>query len=453
MIKKILILFTLSFFSYSQNDVIGEYLIVKNDSTSFYTFTKKGAYFSKLNGSGRIIYDYVPYKNPIPKSLDRISLNSLSATKSSKGIYFLYPGGGIVYKYLDGSIVRIDDSFAHRNQFSGFFFSYNQELYLLGGYGYWATKSYLTKFNFQSGSWDRIETYGSPPKHGINQGSFIKDGNSVFAFDFFSKKNAGAVNEKNRSLFELNLSTMNWNKKGMLLEFSEKGIEEKIMAAKIPKGDGLIVKYQSDDFFKIFTPRNNLVSTYKLEDKIPKFGNNAISIGSTVVFGSNSADNTTKKIVTIDLGKLSVDKKQQMVMDQNQMFKRYLVFVFIFLVLLTVSLFTYFKNYVTIFYVSNNAIRNEKGTLLLTKDEISVLNILINKKETENSVLLNLFDDKTKSAESIIKIKNKIIKDFNFKFFSFFGKELILKKVSKRDSRQVVYSIENRTKLLYEEMP
>ena len=88
MIKKILILFTLSFFSYSQNDVIGEYLIVKNDSTSFYTFTKKGAYFSKLNGSGRIIYDYVPYKNPIPKSLDRISFNSLSATRSSKGIYF-----------------------------------------------------------------------------------------------------------------------------------------------------------------------------------------------------------------------------------------------------------------------------------------------------------------------------------------------------------------------------
>ena len=84
---------------------------------------------------------------------------------------------------------------------------------------------------------------------------------------------------------------------------------------------------------------------------------------------------------------------------------------------------------------------------------MSVLNILINKKETENTVLLNLFENKTKSADSIIKRKNKIIKDFNFKFLSFFGKELILKKASKRDSRQVVYSIENRTKLLFEEMP
>ena len=453
MIKKTLILFTLSFFSYSQNDIIGEYLIVKNDSTSFYTFTKNGAYFSKLGISERVVYDFIPYKNPIPKSLDRVGMNGLSATKSSGDIYFLYPGGGIVYKYVNSSIVRVDDSFAHRNQFSGFFFSHNQELYLLGGYGYWATKSYLTKFDFQSGSWDRVETYGSAPKHGINQGSFVKDGNSVFVFDFFSKKTASAVDEKNSSLFELDLSTMNWNKKGMLLEFSEKGIEEKIIAAKIAKEGGLIVKYQSDDFFKIFTPKNNLVSTYRPEDKVPKFGNNAISIGSTVVFGSNSADNMTKKIVTIDIGKLDAYKKQQMVMDQNQMFKRYLVFVFVFLVLLTVSLFTYFKNYVTIFYVSNNAIRNEKGTLLLTKDEMSVLNILINKKETENTVLLNLFENKTKSADSIIKRKNKIIKDFNFKFLSFFGKELILKKASKRDSRQVVYSIENRTKLLFEEMP
>ena len=453
MIKKLLLLFLFSFFSYSQNSVIGDYLIVKNDSTSFYTFTKKGAYFSKLEDSERVVYDFIPYKNPIPKSLDRVSMSGLSATRSFDGIYFLYPGGGIVYKYTNRSILRIDDSFAHRNQFSGFFFSYNKELYLLGGYGYWATKSYLTKFNFQSGSWDRVETNGSPPKHGINQGSFVKDGDSVFVFDFFSKKNTSTVDEKNNSLFELDLSTMSWSKKGLLLEFSEKGLEEKITAAKIPWLGSLIIKYQNDDFFKIFNPKNNLVYTYLNEDKVPKFGNNAISIGSTVVFGSNSADNSTNKIVTVNLGKFSANKKQQMVMDQNQMFKRYLVFVFVFLVLLTVSLLTYFKNYINIFYVSNNAIRNEKGTLLLTKDEMSILSVLIQKKETENSVILDLFDDKTKSADSIIKRKNKIVKDFNFKFLSFFGKELILKKASKRDSRQVVYSIESRTKLLFEEMP
>ena len=111
----------------------------------------------------------------------------------------------------------------------------------------------------------------------------------------------------------------------------------------------------------------------------------------------------TKKIVTINLNKFNIDKPKEMVMDQNQMFKLYLGFVFVFLVLLILSIFTYFKKYIAIFYVSNNAIRNEKGTLLLTKDEISVLNILSGQKETENSVLLKLFEDKTKSADSIVK--------------------------------------------------
>lgn len=453
MIRKFLLLFALGGFSYSQNDISDDYLILKNDSISFYTFTKQGVYFSKLTESGKTTFLYNTYKKPIPKSLERIKLNGLSCARSKEGIYFLYPGGGIVYKYINGSIVRIDDSFAHRNQFSGFFFSYNEELYLLGGYGYWTSKNYLTKFNFQSGSWDLIKTSGTPPKFGINQGSFVKDGSSVFVFDFFSKKADKVDDEKNHSLFELNLSKMSWNKKGMLLEFSDKGIEEKILATKISGQGNLIVKYQNDNFFKTFNPKKNFVSTYFSDGKIPEFGNNAIILDSTLVFVSNSADNMTKKIVTINLNKFNIDKPKEMVMDQNQMFKLYLGFVFVFLVLLILSIFTYFKKYMAIFYVSNNAIRNEKGTLLLTKDEISVLNILSGQKETENSVLLKLFEDKTKSADSIVKRKNKVIKDFNFKFLSYFGKELILKKLSKSDSRQVVYFIENRTKLLYEEIP
>ena len=65
-------------------------------------------------------------------------------------IYFLYPGGGIVYKYINGSIVRIDDSFAHRNQFSGFFFSYNEELYLLA---VMATGPLKTSYKIQFSIW------------------------------------------------------------------------------------------------------------------------------------------------------------------------------------------------------------------------------------------------------------------------------------------------------------
>ena len=170
--KLSLLIFFISGFLLSQNNIENDYLIVKKDSTSFYTFTKKGVYISTLNQSNEISYFYKDYAKSIPKSLVQAELKSLSAVVFLESVYFLYPGGGIVYKYNDNVIQRIDDSFAHRNQFSGFFFEYNNELYLLGGYGYWDAKSYLTKFDFQSGSWDKVDVRGTPPSSGINQGSF-----------------------------------------------------------------------------------------------------------------------------------------------------------------------------------------------------------------------------------------------------------------------------------------
>ena len=143
-------------------DLISEPLVVKKDSVSFYTFTKEGVYESTLSKENKINYTFSEYSEQLPKSLTEIPISYLSTTTLNGAIYFLYPGGGIVYQYVDGSIVRIDDSFAHRNQFSGFFFSYKNELYLLGGYGYWSSKNVLTKFNFQTGSWDVLPIEGLP---------------------------------------------------------------------------------------------------------------------------------------------------------------------------------------------------------------------------------------------------------------------------------------------------
>ena len=65
--------------------------------------------------------------------------------------------------------------------------------------------------------------------------------------------------------------------------------------------------------------------------------------------------------------------------------------------------------------------------------------------------LLKLFADKTKSKDSTVKKKNKIIKSFNLKFLNYFGQNLIVKKVNKNDSRQVIYSIAPKTSLLPDE--
>ena len=450
--KLTLLIFFLSGFVLSQNNIENNYLIVKKDSTSFYTFTKKGVYVSTLYQPNEINYVYRDYSRSIPKSLEQVDFMSLSAVVSEESVYFLYPGGGIVYKYSDNEIQRIDNSFAHRNQFSGFFFEYNSELYLLGGYGYWDAKNYLTKFDFQSGSWDKVQVSGAPPSSGINQGSFVRQGNSIFVFDFFSKNSLESTEKRDRFVYKILLSGMSWEKQGRLLNFNEdKSIEDEIRATKIVVDGGLIVKYQNENFLRIKSPNRNQVLVLTKSGKMPDFGKNAVVLGSKLVFGSKSADNNTYNIVSVDLKKFTASETNQLILDDNQVFKTYMMFVFVFLVLFIVAVFTYFKNHSTIFYISENAIRNEKETLILTKNESKVLKMFINSDEVENVSLLKLFANKSKSKDSAIKKKNKILNDFNLRFLNSFGQNLILKKISKTDSRQVLYTVDPKTSLIAEE--
>ena len=128
------------FLSFSQW-IEEEPLLVKKDSLSFYSFTKTGVAVFRFDDQNELLKSYADYKEPIPKSLENVDLVALSAVSDKEVVYFLYPGGGILYKFENNVIKRIDNSYAHRNQFSGHFFMYNKTLYLLGGYGYWKSKT------------------------------------------------------------------------------------------------------------------------------------------------------------------------------------------------------------------------------------------------------------------------------------------------------------------------
>ena len=107
-----------------------------------------------------------------------IGINTLLPVVHKSKTYLLYPGGGLLYSFSNGAIERIDRSFPHRNQYGGYFFSYKDNLFLIGGYGYWQTKSIITKFNFNSGDWEIVATSGQSP-NGIDQGSFFIKNNKL----------------------------------------------------------------------------------------------------------------------------------------------------------------------------------------------------------------------------------------------------------------------------------
>ena len=113
-------LFCLVLFS-QENLPSGQLLIVK-DSLSFYSFTKTGVYDFTIQNGGfdKVFYEY---SKPLPAEIKYIPMRDLKAVVSADGIvYFLYPGGGLLFEYRDNNIIRVDESFPHRNQFSGHFF-------------------------------------------------------------------------------------------------------------------------------------------------------------------------------------------------------------------------------------------------------------------------------------------------------------------------------------------
>ena len=435
------------FFSFSQN-IRDDFLLVAKDSVSFYSFTKKGVTYYRFDDKNTLTKNYINYSRPVPKALESIGLKSVSAVSSGNLVYFLYPGGGLLYRFKNDVIERIDESFAHKNQFSGHFFVYKESLYLLGGYGYWTTKNYLTKFNFQSGNWDFVPSFGQIPEGGINQGSFVKKGNVLSVFDFYATK-AGS-NIYNRNLFQLNLDSFTWSKKGTINSSFVDDIEKSILSIKVPFKRGLFqTHYNNKNVSQIIAPSTNSIIYYTNTSLVPLeegsiiVGNNLVS----VVLGSEKTDSA---LVFKSLDEFLVFEKEGLLYNDSFVFVTYLFIVGGVLLLLILFVFFYFKTAHKVFYFSKDSLFTEEKAIALNKDEKYFLSLLTKSpsETVENALVLNYFNHGAVSLDAAIKRKNKMIDSLNSKFFLRYEVVLIQKKPDEKDSRQVLYFLSETLKLI-----
>jgi len=74
---------------------------------------------------------------------------------SEKGslIYFVDRGCGYVLQLRNDSILRIDNSFHHQNQFGGAYFLHKGDPYIFGGYGLFSVKNFITHFDPKLKEW------------------------------------------------------------------------------------------------------------------------------------------------------------------------------------------------------------------------------------------------------------------------------------------------------------
>ena len=441
--KKLLFLFSSLFclVLFSQEKLPSGQLLIVKDSVSFYSFNKTGVYeFTFRNDSlDKVFYEFT---KPLPSELKNFPMSSLEAVISNDGIvYFLYPGGGLLFEYRNNTITRIDESFPHRNQFSGHFFIYKNAPYLLGGYGYWKSNSLLTKFNFQTKEWDYIETRGQVPELGINAGSFVIENDVLYVFDFYQK--IRDEDTKNNNTYEFNLSSLKWEKKGSLNRLFYDNMNRKVLGITIPFGSEKVLQKNLDSKkLLLVEPSKNSVKTY-INENLVQVRRNAIYVGDKIIYTSLTADRAYETLIIKDFNDGLILESEAYLTNDYDLFISYFLVVIVFCFLLVGLTFLKFKRDTVYFVVNENTLIGLNKSMNISKEERFVIELLSNSKngQVDNIFFLNYFKKSELSEDANIKRKNKAINDLNVKFKEAFQLVLIMKSAKQSDSRQVVYSL------------
>ena len=446
--KNLITLLLLSWTSFSQTIENNDFLIIEGESLKyFYILTEGGYYISELEGKNT----FKEYSKEIPKSLN-VPLNTLIPLLHNSQTYLLYPGGGLLYTFSDGSINRIDRSFPHRNQYGAHFFSYKENIFLIGGYGYWQTKSIITKFNFNSGDWELVNTKGQQPV-GIDKGTYFIDNNKLYVFDFMSREISTQKEKRNENLYVLNLDSFEWKKLGVIND-NVKSINIKNKGAKrfFEFDDKLIFTYADAPEFYAVDIKNNSFQGFK-DDVLFYRSENQFIVKNNRLIGpiknTLTGETAFEKFDLNNITNYSISEVSYFYRDKEEFFQ-YVYFALFFITILIIVLSAYHKMIEQTYIIDDSSISISGVSHQLLPIEISILTLFSRDKKVLNSKIMELFtrDDKTK--DYAVKRKNKTLATLENKLLNLFNISFIDKQKSKGDSRQLTYALNKRIRIVEE---
>ena len=167
-------------------------------------------------------WETVPYRhNELPKTKD-FPYNFFNIKGNN---YLVYAGCGEVYEFKNDSIIRVDNSFQHKNQFGSCPFVYKDEIYYFGGYGLFTYKNILTKYDFKTKEWELIKynDYKNIPEQRDKAISFLKGDDFYLLSGYSENYDTDQVTGAGKQLFDiwkLNLKTKVWQYIGDLKDKS-----------------------------------------------------------------------------------------------------------------------------------------------------------------------------------------------------------------------------------------
>lgn len=115
-----------------------------------------------------------------------------------------------LFRLKGDSLERLDHSLFHGGDNNRFLFTYNHNLYALGGYGYFTTNNNLKYFNLRLKEWCYVKTVGDVPPFIL--GPAFKHGEYIYSFNNFKAGNNVEPDLLDSNDYRLNLKTMQWQR-------------------------------------------------------------------------------------------------------------------------------------------------------------------------------------------------------------------------------------------------
>ncbi|MFL2601836.1 MAG: hypothetical protein ACJ0PE_00025 [Flavobacteriaceae bacterium] len=439
---RFVILLLLSSFLSAQEFEGDDFLIIEGESSQYYYVLKREGYYlsdkpKKLN----------LYTKSIPESLN-VDFSTLKAVTHNSKTYILYPGGGLLYSFINGTIERVDRSFPHRNQYGGYFFSYNNNLYLIGGYGFWQTKSIITKFNFNNGDWEIINATGQLPK-GLDQGTYFFQDDNLYVFDFLSRRTSNQKEKREDNLYVLNLKNFNWKKVGVINDIIKADNQKKGSKRFFKIDDKLLVSYTESPEFYLVDLKTNIIQKFKDDALFYKSGRAIVKRDKLVGTIKNPVTGLIK-VESFDLKNMLSNKlgKELYLYRSSKEFFIYISLSFTFLFFLILVLNVYYKRVGQTYILNKDSLSGLGNSINLIKNEYDILKLFSEKRSVSNSLIMDMFIDENKTKDFAVKKKNKAILALEKKLSLIFKKSFIKKEKSKSDSRQLNYFLNKRIKII-----
>ena len=115
-----------------------------------------------------------------------------------------------IYHLKNGQAIRKDHSPYHGHNFRRNLLVYNNDIYLLGGYGFFETNNNLEKFSFKTKEWDFVPTTGEKPP--FIRGTYLQKEELIYCFGNKKSGNHMEPDIYDEHIYQLNMARREWTR-------------------------------------------------------------------------------------------------------------------------------------------------------------------------------------------------------------------------------------------------